>query len=235
AYCRALGSEPYICLNMGTGTLDEAIAWVDYCNGMGTTAWSGRRRSNGHDEPYNVRYWGLGNELWGEWQIGHLSAEEYVAEGRRWADALRRADPSIVLIACGRDGWSDWDRIVVDGLVSHVDYHSIHIYTGSDDYWSHVLAPHQAERAIRLCPAMIDRARYVQRVERPVHIAYDEWNVWFRERSPTSGLEERYSLADALAVATYLNVFVRQCQAVRIANQAQLVNVIAPIVTSTDG
>jgi alpha-L-arabinofuranosidase len=235
AYCRALDSEPYICLNMGTGTLDEAIAWVDYCNGTGGTAWAERRRANGHAEPYNVRYWGLGNELWGQWQIGHQSAEEYVAEARRWADALRRLDPSLVLIACGRDGWSDWDQVVIDGLVSHVDYHSIHIYTGSDDYWSNVLAPHQAERAVRLCQAMIDRARYVQRVDRPVHVAYDEWNVWFRERSPTSGLEERYTLADALAVATYLNVFVRQCQSVRIANQAQLVNVIAPIMTRADG
>ena len=234
-YCRALGAEPYICLNMGTGTLDEARAWVEYCNGSGDTYWANLRRDNGHADPYNVRYWGLGNEMYGEWQIGHVSADEYVATARRWAAALRRTDPSIELVGCGHNGWSDWDRVVIDGLAAYVDYHSIHIYTGSDDYWSNVLAPHQAERALRICQALIERASFVQRIERPMRIAYDEWNVWFRERAEASGLEERYTLADALAVGTYLNVFVRCCNAVRIANQAQLVNVIAPIFTSPSG
>ena len=235
AYCRELGAEPYICLNMGTGTLDEARAWVEYCNGSGNTYWANLRRENGHAEPYGVRYWGLGNEMYGEWQIGHLTADEYVREARRWVNALRRTDSSIELISCGRDGWSEWDRTVIDGLVKYVDHHSIHIYTGSDDYWSNVLAPHQAERALRICSALLDRARYLQRVDRRVGIAYDEWNVWFREREERSGLEERYTLADALAVATYLNVFVRQARVLSMANLAQLVNVIAPIVTAGDG
>ncbi|MQA83679.1 MAG: alpha-N-arabinofuranosidase [Streptosporangiales bacterium] len=233
AYCRELGTEPYICLNMGTGTLDEALAWVEYCNGTGDTYWANRRRENSHLEPYRVRYWGLGNEMYGDWQVGQLSAGEYVAEARRWAKALRRLDPDIELASCGENGWSDWDRDVVDGLIRYVDFHSIHIYTGSRDYWANVLAPHQAERALRITQALIDRARYVQRVERPVYVAYDEWNVWFRKRDNT--LEERYTLADALAVATYLNVFVRNAATVRIANLAQLVNVIAPIVTAPDG
>ncbi|TMC03994.1 MAG: alpha-N-arabinofuranosidase [Chloroflexi bacterium] len=235
AYCRALGAEPYICLNMGTGTIDEARSWVEYCNGAGDTHWANLRRANGHAEPYGVRYWGLGNEMYGEWQIGSLTADEYVREARRWVNALRRTDPAIELVSCGKDGWSEWDRTVIDGLVRHVDHHSIHIYTGSPDYWSNVLAPHQAERALRTCRTLIDRARYLQRVEREVGIAYDEWNVWYRQRDERSGLEERYTLADALAVGTYLNVFVRECAALRMANLAQMVNVIAPIVTSPDG
>jgi alpha-N-arabinofuranosidase len=235
AYCRELGAEPYICLNMGTGTLDEARAWVEYCNGAGDTSWANLRRSHGHPGPYGVRYWGLGNEMYGDWQIGSLTADEYVREARRWANALRRTDPAIELVSCGKDGWSEWDRVVIDGLVRHVDHHSIHIYTGSADYWSNVLAPHQAERALRTCRTLIDRARYLQRVEREIGIAYDEWNVWYRQRDERSGLEERYTLADALAVGTYLNVFVRECAALRMANLAQLVNVIAPIVTSPDG
>jgi alpha-L-arabinofuranosidase len=235
AYCAALGTEPYICLNMGTGTLEEALAWVEYCNGSGDTHWANLRRANGHPQPYNIQYWGLGNEMWGAWQVGHLSAEEYVANAQRWSNALRRLQPTIQLVGCGRDGWSDWDRVVVDGLARYVDYHSIHIYTGSDDYWSNVLAPHQAERSLTICQALIDRARQVQHVERPIGIAYDEWNVWFRERGDRSGLEEKYNLTDALAVATFLNVFVRKCRAVQIANLAQLVNVIAPIFTSPDG
>jgi alpha-N-arabinofuranosidase len=235
AYCRGLGAEPYICLNMGTGTLDEARAWIEYCNGDGDTHWANLRRQHGHPEPYGVRYWGLGNEMYGDWQVGSLTADEYVREARRWVNALRRTDPTIELVSCGRDGWSDWDREVIDGLVRHVDHHSIHIYTGSPDYWSNVLAPHQAERALRICRSLIERARYCQRVDREVGIAYDEWNVWFRERGERSGLEERYTLADALAVATYLNVFVRRCAGLRMANLAQLVNVIAPILTSPDG
>jgi alpha-N-arabinofuranosidase len=234
-YCRALGTEPYICLNMGTGTLEEALAWVEYCNGAGNTYWANLRRANGHTEPYNVHYWGLGNEMWGDWQVGHLTAEEYVARARSWANALRRTDRTVELVGCGRDGWSDWDRVVVDGLARYVDYHSIHIYTGSPDYWNNVLSPHQAERSVRICAALIERARHVQGIDRPIGIAYDEWNVWYRERGEGSRLEEQYTLSDALAVATFLNIFVRACTSVQIANLAQLVNVIAPIFTSPDG
>lgn len=234
-YCRTLGTEPYICVNMGTGTMDEAAAWVEYCNGTGDTYWANLRRAYGHEEPYNVRYWGLGNEMYGEWQIGALSAEDYVKRAREFAKVMKRVDPEIELVSCGLNGWSEWDRIVIDGLVSQVNYHSVHLYTGSDDHWSNVLAPHQAERALTTARALIERARYEQGVEHPVYVAYDEWNVWFRERAEDSGLEERYTLSDALAVATYLNVFARHCETVKIANLAQMVNVIAPIFTNENG
>ena len=182
-YCRLMGAEPYICVNMGTGTMDEAQAWVEYCNGTGDTYWANLRRANGHEEPYNVKYWGLGNEMYGEWQIGALSAEDYVRKAREFAKVMRWTDPSIELVGCGLSGLTDWDRVVIEGLAPFVDYHSIHIYTGSDDYWSNVLAPHQADRALRTTRAMIERARYERRVEHPIHVAYDEWNVWFRERA----------------------------------------------------
>jgi alpha-N-arabinofuranosidase len=230
AYCRQLGTEPYVCLNMGTGTLDEALAWVEYCNGAGSTAWAQRRRDNGHPEPYGVRYWGLGNEMYGDWQVGAVSAEEYVRTATRWARAIKMLDPQAKLVSCGMNGWNDWDRVVIDGLAPLVDYHSLHIYTGSDDYWTDVLQPHQAERAIRCARALIERASYVKKIARPPRIAYDEWNVWFRTDDGT--LEERYNFPDALAVATYLNIFIRNCDWVRIANLAQMVNAIAPIVTS---
>jgi alpha-N-arabinofuranosidase len=232
AYCRQLGTQPYVCLNMGTGTLDEALAWVEYCNGAGDTAWVQRRRDNGHAEPYGVRYWGLGNEMYGDWQVGAVSAEEYVRTATRWARAIRMLDPKAKLVSCGMNGWNDWDRVVIDGLAPLVDYHSLHIYTGSDDYWTNVLQPHQAERAIRCARALIERAAYVKKIARPPRIAYDEWNVWFRTDDGT--LEERYSFPDALAVATYLNIFIRNCDWVRMANLAQMVNAIAPIVTSAD-
>ncbi|MBO0774840.1 MAG: alpha-N-arabinofuranosidase [Actinobacteria bacterium] len=232
AYCAELGAEPYICLNMGTGTLAEALAWVEYCNGSRDTEWARRRRENGHAEPYRVRYWGLGNEMYGDWQVGALSAEEYVREATRWARAIKMLDPDALLVSCGMNGWNDWDRIVIDGLAPLVDLHSVHIYTGSDDYWTNVLQPHQAERAIRCARALIERAAYAKKVTRPPRLAYDEWNVWFRTDDGT--LEERYSFPDALAVATYLNIFIRNCDWVRMANLAQLVNAIAPVVTIPD-
>ncbi|HEY3108048.1 MAG TPA: alpha-L-arabinofuranosidase C-terminal domain-containing protein [Chloroflexota bacterium] len=234
-YCRALGTEPYICVNMGTGTLDEAQAWVEYCNGSGDTHWANLRRQNGHPEPYRVRYWGLGNEMYGRWQIGALPAEEYVRKAREFAKVMKWTDSSIELVSCGELGWTDWDRTVIDGLAAQVEYHSVHVYTGSPDYYANVFAPAYSERALRVCEAYIEKTRYAQKLARPLGIAYDEWNVWYRQRGRDSGLEERYDLADALAVASFLNVFVRHCRSVKIANLAQLVNVIAPIFTSPEG
>jgi alpha-N-arabinofuranosidase len=237
-YCRMLGTEPYICVNMGTGHLDEAQAWVEYCNSSGRTSWADLRRRNGHEEPYGVKYWGLGNELYGAWQLGALSAEDYVKKAREFAKVMKWTDPTIKLVSCGQTGWTDWDRIVIEGLAPYVDYHSLHLYTGSDDYYSNVFAPHQADRALRITQGMIDRVRYQQGIRHPITVAYDEWNVWYRERDPDArkkGAEERYNLADALAVATYLNVFIRHCRTVTIANLAQLVNAIAAIFTSPEG
>jgi len=232
AYCAELGAEPYICLNMGTGTLAEALDWVEYCNGTGKTYWAEQRRVHGHDLPYQVRYWGLGNEMYGDWQVGALTAAEYVREATRWARAIRMLDPQAKLISCGMNGWNEWDGVVIDGMAGLVDYHSLHIYTGSEDYWTNVLQPHQAERAIRCSQALLQRAAYRQKLTTPPRIAYDEWNVWYRNM--TGALEERYNFADALAVGTYLNIFVRNCDWVRMANLAQMVNAIAPIVTSAD-
>jgi len=234
-YCRSLGTEPYICVNMGTGTMDEAQAWVEYCNGTGDTYWANLRRRYGHEEPYKVKYWGLGNEMYGRWQIGALSAEDYAKKAIEFAKVMKWTDPSIQLVGCGENGWSEWDRVVLEELAPFVDYHSLHIYTGSNDYYRNVFMPHQAERALKICQAMIDSVRYRKGIDHPIYVAYDEWNVWFRERGTGSGLEERYTLADALAIATFLNIFIRHCQTVRIANLAQLVNVIAPIFTNREG
>jgi alpha-N-arabinofuranosidase len=237
-YCRVLDTEPFIVVNMGTGSMDEAQGWVEYCNGTGDTHWANLRRAHGHEEPYGVKYWGLGNEMYGTWQIGSLTAEDYVKKARQFAAMMKWTDPTIRLVSCGQQGWNDWDRIVIEGLADLVDYHSIHLYTGSAHYYTNVFHPHQADRALRICEAFIERVRYEKRIQHPVHIAYDEWNVWYRERSPDArraGIEERYSLADALAVATFLNIFIRHCRSVRMANVAQLVNVIALIMTNPRG
>ena len=237
-YCRVIGAEPHICVNMGTGTMDEAQAWVEYCNGTGNTSWANLRRAHGYAQPHRVRYWGLGNELHGDWQIGSLSAEDYVKKARAFALVMKRTDPTIELIGCGHNGVSDWDETVLRGLAPYVDHHSIHLYTGHPDHYVNVFQSHQAERAIRICAALIERVRHTRRIAHPIHIAFDEWNVWYRTRSHedrVGGVEERYNLSDALAVATYLNGFIRHCQSVRLANFAQLVNAIAPIFTNPRG
>ena len=231
-YCRALGVEPYICLNMGSGTLEEALSWVEYCNSTRQTYWADKRRENGHSEPHNVSWWGLGNEIYGPWQVGALSADEYVAEATRWARAIKMIDPTVRLVSCGELGWTDWDVRVIDGMAAHVDLHSIHLYTGAEDYWTNVLTPHAAERAIQTASALLARAAYSQQLTHAPRLVYDEWNVWFREMK--GALEERYVFHDALAVGAYLNIFVRNCAWVRMANLAQMVNAIAPIVTTPE-
>ncbi|HEU5384734.1 MAG TPA: alpha-L-arabinofuranosidase C-terminal domain-containing protein [Streptosporangiaceae bacterium] len=194
-------AEPVLCLDMAGSTLEDVLTWVEYCSGT-----------------YGVRYWGLGREMYD----GRRTAAEYVAQARRWAKALRRLDPGLRLISCGRTGLDDWDRDVIDGLASHVDLHGIHFYTGSADYWSHILAPHYAERALSVAGALIDRARYVQHIEREIYVACDEWGL-------RSGVGQ--ALADMLAAATYLNVFVRQSWTVRMAHLALTV----PVGASSDG
>lgn len=236
-WCEREGYEPYLCVNMGSGTLSEAQAWVEYCNAPVGTYWADRRAANGRAEPYGVKIWALGNEMYGDYQVGQLSAEDYVTKARSFAKVMKRTDRSISLVSCGKDGVSDWDRIVLEGLADLVDMHSIHIYTGSPDYWVNVLAPHQAERALRRIRGLIDQVVHEHKIDHPIRVAYDEWNVWYRytegifEPSDQPPLEERYDLSDALAVAAYLNIFVRHCATVGMANLAQMVNVIAPIFT----
>ncbi|MFG1954504.1 alpha-N-arabinofuranosidase [Micromonospora sp. NPDC048830] len=240
-WCEREGYEPYLCVNMGSGTFSEAQAWVEYCNGTKDTYWANKRRENGREEPYGVKLWALGNEMYGDYQVGQLTAEEYVSRARQFANVMKRTDRSIRLVSCGQNGWSEWDRVVLEGLADLVDYHSIHIYTGSSDYWVNVLAPHQAERSLRAMRALIDGVTYRKKLSHEIKVAYDEWNVWYRytegvyEPSDQPPLEERYDHSDALAVATYLNIFVRHCRTVGMANLAQMVNVIAPIFTRPDG
>ena len=234
AYCRALGTEPFICVNMGTGTMEEARSWVEYCNSTSDTYWANLRRDHGHPEPYNVKYWALGNEMYGAWQIGALSADDYVKKAIEFAKVMLWTDPTIELVSCGHTGSAAWDRTVLEGLAKFIRYHSIHIYTGNADYAENVYQPHLAEWELANMRTEIDRVRKQQGIEHEITVAYDEWNVWYRAHQPER-LEERYDLSDALAVAAYLNIFVRQADVVTVANLAQMVNVIAPIFTSPEG
>ncbi|KAL9619827.1 MAG: hypothetical protein Q9160_005567 [Pyrenula sp. 1 TL-2023] len=238
-WCKIVGTEPYICLNMGTGTLDEAMAWVEYCNGTKDTFYANLRRKNGHEEPYNVKYWALGNEIWGPWQVNQMTKENYALAAHQWAKALKLLDPKIQLILCGETGHSSWDHHVLQNAIQFVDMHSIHIYTASNAHLPNVTAPLCAERSIEMAASMIDLARIEAKVPPSAPrqtICFDEWNVWDPVRAPgEQGAEEQYTISDALAVAVWLNVFVRQSKYLGMANIAQSVNVISPLMTSKDG
>jgi len=248
-YCEKLNITPYICINAGYGTVNEAREWVEYTNEARSTYWADQRRKNGHDKPYNVKIWGLGNEIDGPWQLGHKNAEDYSKFALEAAKAMRRVDDSIKLIASGSSNfgpnsdWIGWNRTVLQNLRSEIDYISLHTYIGNrDNNFENFLAVSQdVDQRIEVVDGLIKAAQAGQRNPRPIYIAYDEWNVWYRARGGSefatgaTRLEERYNYEDALAMGMFLNSFIRHAGVVKMANLAQLVNVIAPIFTNKQG
>ena len=246
-YCEQLGTEPYICANLGTGTWTEAQQWVEYCNSGQDTATTRMRRRNGRREPWKVTYWALGNEMDGPWQMGHRSAEDYGKFALEAAKLMRWTDPDIKLVAAGSSNyspgvdWSEWNSTVVEYLQDYIDYLAIHLYVGNtdNDYGEFLTSSMVMDDKIETTAAVIERAISSRKDDKKIHIAFDEYNVWYRARGDSQRgrriLEERYNLEDALVVATLLNSIVNHADIVKIANMAQMVNVIAPIFTSDDG
>ncbi|KAJ5937540.1 hypothetical protein N7454_003882 [Penicillium verhagenii] len=247
-WCAIIGAQPYLALNMGTGTLDEALAWLEYCNLDTDTTYANLRRQNGHEKPYGVKYWALGNEVWGPWQIEQSSKEDYAKKAYQWGKALKLLDPTIKLVLCGKDGHSDWDRFVLQECLKITDLHSIHMYTFDFEHYPNATSPRAAEKAIEITAALIDLARTEMNYETFPHfsttpktrhrpkISFDEWNIWNPVRAPgDKGAEELYDVSDMTAVSLWLNVFVRQAQHIGMATIAQSVNVIAPLMTNDQG
>jgi alpha-N-arabinofuranosidase len=246
-YSEKVGSEPYICINAGLGTITDARDWVEYTNGTLDTYWANQRRKNGREKPYAVKYWGLGNEIDGPWQLGHKNAVDYVKFAREAAKAMRRVDPSIKLIGSGssdfRGDWIGWNRAVLEGLRDDIDYISLHTYIGNrDNNFERFLAASQdIDERIQIVKGQIQAVQSGRPNPRPIYIAYDEWNVWYRARGSgehatgATRLEEIYNFEDALAMGMFFNSFFRHADVVKMANLAQVVNVIAPIFTNKEG
>jgi alpha-L-arabinofuranosidase len=255
AWCRLVGTEPLLGLNLGTGTAEQAAALVEYCNLEKGTRWSDLRRKNGIAEPYKVQKWCLGNEMDGPWQIGHMSAAEYGLKAADAARQMRYVDPSLKLVACGSSGpgmptYLEWDREVLEQCYEYVDAISLHRYftnaeeTGGDS--SKFLAMNLSmERQIDEVAAVSDMVRGHKRSPKKLWLSFDEWNVWYRARTgdAVNGhrqgaphlLEEVYNLEDALLVGGLINSLIRKAERVELACLAQLVNVIAPIMTNANG
>jgi alpha-N-arabinofuranosidase len=252
AYCRSIGTEPYIAVNLGTGTLDEARNWVEYCNVESGPYFAELRKKNGHPHAYNVKYWGLGNEMDGWWQMGQKDVEEYSKFALEAAKLMKWTSPDIKLIAAGSSNFyygSDphrWNRIVLDVLKDHIDYIALHRYVRNDDndYYTFMASPLDVDDRTAIVEGQIKEVMTKQRdprtgepQPRQIYVAWDEYNVWYRARGGAASrgrhaLEEKYNLEDALVVAGFLNAFIRNAHIVKMANMAQLVNVIAPIFTN---
>jgi len=249
--CERSGWSPMFSVNLGTGSPEEAADWVEYTNGaLETAITSGRQFDRAGAFP-KVPLWCLGNEMDGPWQIGHLSSSEYGSKARQAAHMMKLVDPSIELVVSGTSlpdnpTYLDWDREALEAVGGFADYLSTHRYL---DNWSNDTA------AFLTSGAAVDRqiaeidavCRYVagrRRSRRRPFIAFDEWNVWYRTRNksgtsadgvfPAHLVEEVYDLQDALVCAQFLLSFIRNADVVKIANIAQIVNVIAPVVTEGD-
>jgi len=244
-YCDTIKTEPYLCANLGTGTWDEAQQWVEYCNYSGDTATTRLRQKNGRQQPWGVKYWGLGNEMDGPWQMGHRSAEDYGKFALEAAKLMKWTDPSVKLIAAGSSNfaadWTGWNRTVLQYLNRHADYLSLHTYVGNreNNYYEFMTSSLELAERTRIAEGII-REAVRDTPDHKIYIAWDEWNVWYRARGEGKEkgrriLEEQYNLEDALVVATFLNTFLNNAHIVKIANLAQLVNVIAPIFTNDTG
>ncbi|MBZ5582618.1 MAG: alpha-N-arabinofuranosidase [Acidobacteriia bacterium] len=247
-YAEMLGAEPYICVNLGTGTWTEAQQWVEYVNGKEDTEVTRLRRQNGRRDPWKVTYWGLGNEMDGGWQMGHRDGEEYSKFALEAAKLMKWTDPSIKLIAAGSSNfapgadWIGWNRTVMNYLKNHADYLSLHMYVGNptNNFPEFMASSLELQDRIKISEGVINAAVSSLTPRRKVHIAWDEYNVWYRARGEgrekgRNILEEHYNLEDALVVATFLNSSVNNAHIIKIANMAQLVNVIAPIFSNDKG
>ena len=243
SYCRKLGTEPHICVNMGNGTLREAESWVEYCNREGGTYFSDLRKKNGHAQPYGVKYWGLGNEIWGDWQIGHKDATDYAKAAVEFAKVMKWLDPSIKLIACG-NGDPKWDMPVLEALVNQADYLSVHHYTNAydlkRDYYEIMGSVTVLEEMIRRTEMGAEVVSAKARKSPPVAIALDEWAIDDRtvpseKEIDVAKMEWTSTVRDSLWVASALNVLHRHCRTVRMANVTFLVNGASPIATTPTG
>lgn len=251
-WCKELGTEAMMAVNLGTGGTTEAAQLLEYCNMREGTYWSDLRRQHGHAEPYGISLWCLGNEMDGIWQAGHVPAEVYAQRAGQAGLLMKGLDRGIELVVCGSShnkmrSYMEWDRTVLEYCWDYVDYLSAHRYSENkrgDSAW-YLADGVEIDRTLEDYAALLGYVRAVKRSDKRVHLSFDEWNVWYRARQGDDAqghwstaphlLEEHYNLEDALVCAQYLTGFLRHADVVKIACIAQIVNVIAPILTRPDG
>lgn len=251
-WCKKAGTEPMMAVNLGTRGPDEARNLVEYCNHKGGSYYSDLRKSNGYNEPHSVKLWCLGNEMDGPWQICHKTADEYGRIAVETAKVMRWVDPSIELVACGSSNSSmstfpQWEATVLEHTYDYVDYLSLHTYYGNpdDDTPNFLARSLDMDDFIKKVVATCDFVKAKKRSKKNINLSFDEWNVWFHSRNQDKKvepwtvapplLEDIYTFEDAVLVGLMLITLLRNSDRVKVACLAQLVNVIAPIMTEIGG
>lgn len=251
-WANKVNTEPIMAVNLGTRGIDEARQLVEYCNFEGGTYYSDLRRKHGYEKPHKIKMWCLGNEMDGPWQIGHKTALEYARIANETAKVMKLIDPEIECVACGSSGlnmptFGSWEAEVLDECYDNVEYISMHQYYGNADndtadfLGSSVAMDDFIKGVVSIC----DYIKIKKHGKKDINISFDEWNVWFHsnqhdaelekwQKTPHQ-LEDIYNFEDALLVGSMLITLLRHCDRVKIACLAQLVNVIAPIMTSDTG
>lgn len=251
-WCERTGIEPMLAVNLGTGTPKDAVELLEYCNGSAHTYWADKRRENGHDAPYNVRLWCLGNEMDGPWQICSKTATEYGRIACETAKLMKMFDPDVELVACGSSfrtmpTFGAWEEEVLRQCYPYVDYLSLHqYYTNAEGDVMNFLA-RDVEMAgfIQEVADICEKIRLETGSDKHIRLSFDEWNVWYHYTK--NGVvppkwtiarpieEEQYDFADALVVGCMLNTLLNHADVVKISCLAQLVNALAPIMTEPNG
>ncbi|WP_422390545.1 alpha-N-arabinofuranosidase [Arthrobacter sp. N1] len=256
SWLRKVGSDLMLAVNLGTrGTL-EALELLEYANLPKGTALADQRMADGRPDPFDVKIWCLGNEMDGPWQLGHRSAEDYGKLASRTAKAMRQLDPSIQLVACGSSSahmptFGEWERVVLSHTYDDVDYISCHAYyeEKNGDLASFLASAVDMDHFIESVVATADHVKAVRGSSKTINISFDEWNVWYISRFENVDkiqgldnwpvaprlLEDCYSVADAVVFGNLMISLLKHADRVTSASLAQLVNVIAPIMTEPDG
>lgn len=251
-WAKRANTEVMMAVNLGTRGIDDARRMIEYCNHPGGTELSDLRRKHGYEDPHNIKLWCLGNEMDGDWQIGHKTAEEYGRLALETARVMRLVDSSIELVACGSSGsgmatFPEWEATTLDHTYEAVDYISLHQYFGNQDNdpANYLAKSMEMDHFIHTVIATCDYIKAKKRSKKTMMLSFDEWNVWYHshnadaKREPWSiappQLEDIYNFEDAMLVGLMLITLIKHADRVKIACMAQLVNVIAPIMTETGG
>ncbi|REG91629.1 alpha-L-arabinofuranosidase C-terminal domain-containing protein [Flavobacterium aquicola] len=250
-YCREIGAEPFLVVNMSTDSPNDASDWVEYCNGTGDTYWANLRRLHGYQEPFNVKYWGIGNEEYAEPDAGkHQNVNKYIEDSWHIIKLMKLQDPSIKITLVGNADDLEWSKKVVSEMHPVCDFLAVHFYSmPSDSKYSTLFQSVDSfnekfdsiRTLLNTVPAKVQDFpvwyRFPPRSE-PLKLAIDEWGIWDMQSNKGTGvynLEYPYNWAQALAVGKFLNMFQRNADIIGLATWAQTVNVLAAIMTTEKG
>jgi len=251
-WAKAVNSDVMMAINLGSRGIDAARNLLEYTNHPSGTYWSNLRKQHGYEQPHNIKTWCLGNEMDGFWQIGQKTAYEYGRLAAETGKAMRLVDPSIELVSCGSSGsgmptFPEWEATTLEHTYDVADYISLHQYYGNpnNDTANYLASTLDMDNFIKTVIATCDYMKSKKRSKKTMKLSFDEWNVWFhsneqdKQVEPWSiappQLEDVYTFEDALLVGSMLNTLLKHSDRVKIACMAQLVNVIAPIMTETGG